>query len=656
MLRPILLLVVGLLAWEPTHAAQPSPDGASRFLGLTNLWTIHLTLSRANWSAMEPAEAIGPGVIKREYPWSTCTFECGDHILTNVAVRFKGNSSFNSARGGFKRPFKLDFNRGQKGRAFLGLKELSLNNNFNDATQFREALAYEAFRRAGVPAPRTAFAGVYLTLTGERTNDFLGLYTLVEAVDGDFLNLHFGTKKGLLLKPERLRGLEYLGQDWRAYTNRYDPKREVRPADTQRFITLAKLVAEADDATLNRELPGRLDLNNFLCYVALTAVLANYDSFVGNGHNYYLFQPAGEAKAVFIPWDLNEAFGGHPPAGSRQMQAELSVLRPQGAPNRLIERVLANPDWATAYRREVAAALTNAFEPARVSATAAGLAQITREAVFTESALAKASFQRIALGQTEVVIPERQANGRQPVRRVRTGGDLGPFPGMGREEMPLADWIALRARNVADELAGTRVGRTPRLQNFPAGPGGRGGPPRDRPPEPIDENLFSPELVLQQQQAIGLSAEQCSFIEAALQKAQSRLQEAERRVREEAEKLTSMIKEDRVDEQAALVQSEKVLDMERDVRRTHLGLLIGIKNRLSPEQQTKLKDLKREFEAIQPKKEKVQAGVQGWQERDRDPSTVVQLMREAEGLVRDGKLNEAEAVLDRALKTLKPPE
>jgi len=52
-----------------------------------------------------------------------------------------------------------------------------------------------------LPAPRTAFGRVYLTLTGERTNEFLGLYTLVEAVDGDFLQTHFGTQQGLLLKP-----------------------------------------------------------------------------------------------------------------------------------------------------------------------------------------------------------------------------------------------------------------------------------------------------------------------------------------------------------------------------------------------------------------------------------------------------------------------
>jgi len=595
MWRPILWLVAGLLAQQPVDAARPSADEASRFFELTNLWTVHLTLSRENWSAMEPARPRGPGMFKPDYPWSSCTFECAGQTLANVAVRFKGNSSFNSARGGLKCPFKLDFNRGQKRRSFLGLKKLSLNNNFNDATQFREALAYEAYRRAGVPASRTAFARVYLTLTSERTNEFLGLYTLVEALDGDFLKLHFGTKKGLLLKPEGLRSLDYLGEDWRAYTNRYDPKTDVQPADAQRFIALTKLIAEADDATLERELPARLDLENFLRYVALTAVLANYDSFVGNGHNYYLFQPAGEGKAAFIPWDLNEAFGGHPMAGARQAQAELSALRPQAGPNRLIERVLANSNWAAAYRREVGAALSNACAPARLSAQAERLARITQETVFAESALAKAAFQRIALGQTNVALPERQPNRPPPGLGVGPRPGFGPLPGVGGEAMPLRDWITLRARNVGDQLAGKRTGRMARLQNFPAGPGRGGGPPRDGPADPIGDNLFPPELVLEQQEAIGLSAEQRSSIEDTLQRMQPRLQEAERRVEEEVAKLGSMLKEDRVDEHKVLLQSDKVADAEKELRRTHLGLLTAIKNTLSSEQQAKLKELKAKF-------------------------------------------------------------
>ena len=591
----ILWLVAGSLVQRADQPAQSHEDEAAGFLELTNLWTIRLTLGREDWSAMEPEEVRRPGVFRIDYPWRSGTLECDGEILTDVAVRFKGNSSFNSARGGLKRPFKLDFNRDHPGRTFRGLKRLSLNNNFNDATQFREALAYEVYRRAGLPASRTAFARVYLTLTSERTNEFLGLYTLVEAVDGDFLKRHFGTNQGLLLKPEGLPSLTYLGESWRGYTNRYDPKTDVSPADAERFISLTKLIAEADDATLERALPARLDMAGFLRYVALTAVLANYDSFVGNGHNYYFFQPPGQGKAVFIPWDLNEVFGGHPMAGTRPVQAELSVLRPQGGQNRLLERVLANPKWIEAYRRELSVALTDACEPGRLFAQAERLVQVVQETVFAESPVAKASFQRIALGQTHATSPDRQSNRPSPGLGIAGSPGFGPLPGAGRETMPLRDWIALRVQNVADELAGKRSGRIARMQNSPGAPGGPGGPPGQGPPDAIGDSLFPPELVLEQAEAIGLTAEQRRLVEHTLRQMQPRLQAGERRVREETAKLGAVLGEDRVDEPKALLQFDLAAEAERELRRTHLALLLTIKQTLTADQQAKLRELKAKF-------------------------------------------------------------
>ncbi len=493
--RAALWLVIVLVGGHFVQAAPGSGDATARFFGFTNVWTLHLTLTAAAWDALQPVGGGGPGRLDGDFPWSSCIFECGGETLAKVALRFKGNSSFNSSRGGHKLPFKIDFNRGEKGRAFMGLEKLSLNNNFNDATQFREVLAYDAYRRAGLPAPRTAFGRLYLTITGQRTNELLGLYTLAESVDDGFLKAHFATKKGLLLKPERLRSLDYLGDDWASYVGRYVPKTDAAAAETSRLIALTKLVARADDATLERELPARLDLENVLRYIAVTALLANYDSFVGNGHNYYLFQPAGGGKATFIPWDLNESFGGHPMAGSRRDQAELSVLRPHAAQNRLIERLLANPRWAQTYREHVSAALTNACDPRRWQADADRLARLVQETVSAESPVARWLFERVALGQTNAPPAELARMGRPPARGgfpgdgeaggrrgppMGRGRGFGPNPGSGPEEMPLADWIALRAQNVADELAGRRTGANPRVQlpgQGPGGPRGRGGPP-----------------------------------------------------------------------------------------------------------------------------------------------------------------------------------
>lgn len=172
------------------------------------------------------------------------------------------------------------------------------------------------------------------------------------------------------------------------------------------------------------------------------------------------------------------------------------------------------------------------------------------------------------------------------------------------------------------------------------------------PNDPIADNLFPPDLVLQQQRAIALTTEQRDFIQSTTEKAQPRIQETEQRVREEVQKLASLIAKDRMDETAVLAQADSLTSAERELRRTQLRLMISIKNNLTPEQQTKIKGLKTKLLVLHSKGDRVGAGVRRWQEQGRDPSPVAQVMQEAEPLVRDGKLEEAEAVLDRALKLL----
>lgn len=601
---PLLLAALALL--PSARAANAHAEATDRFFGLTNLWSLRITLTSEDWAAMEPTAARQPELAENDYPWRTATLACGDVVLTNVAIRFKGNSSFHGPRDSRKRPFKLDFNRDHPGRTFFGLKKLSLNNNFNDATQIREALAYAAFRRAGLPAPRTAFARVELSIPGTCTNAPLGLYTLVENVDGDFLQRHFGTRKGLLLKPERLPGLAYLGESWPVYTNRYEPKTAAAAADTDRFIALARLVAQADDATLARELPERLDLGNFLRYMAVTAVLANYDSYVGNGHNYYLFQPAAGGKASFVPWDLNEAFGGHPPAGSRAEQAGLSVLHPQATANRLIERVLARTNWFATYRHELAAILTNACAPECLLADANRVIPVVRETVFAESAMARSAFQRIALGQSNAALADAREVG--PGRRSTEPN--GPGGGPMRETMPLTEWITLRLANVTAELAGQRPGTTPRMRQFGGGPGGPGGPngpggfngpgrpggadrmERPRHADPVGERMFPFELLFEQATTLGLTADQRDAIESVLQEARPRMETAERRVREESMKLETLLTTRPVDETATLKQFDQLAEAEHALRRAHLQLVLAIEPKLDAAQLAKLKELK----------------------------------------------------------------
>ena len=107
-----------------------------------------------------------------------------------------------------------------------------------------------------------------------------------------------------------------------------------------------------------------------LRFIAINALLVNMDSFLGNGHNYYLFVPRKSRPATFIPWDLNEAFGGHPMAGDNRAQCEMSILSPAPPGNRLVNRLLAQSEIALRYRQICETLLTNVFDSRRMIADA----------------------------------------------------------------------------------------------------------------------------------------------------------------------------------------------------------------------------------------------------------------------------------------------
>jgi Spy/CpxP family protein refolding chaperone len=110
--------------------------------------------------------------------------------------------------------------------------------------------------------------------------------------------------------------------------------------------------------------------------------------------------------------------------------------------------------------------------------------------------------------------------------------------------------------------------------------------------DPIGQSFFAPELVIQHQEAVGLSAEQKDYFKTEIRRAQLKFTELQWKLQDEMEKLISLVKQPRVDEQQVLAQLEKLLAAEREVKREQVTLLVRIKNKLTPEQQGKLLELR----------------------------------------------------------------
>ena len=112
--------------------------------------------------------------------------------------------------------------------------------------------------------------------------------------------------------------------------------------------------------------------------------------------------------------------------------------------------------------------------------------------------------------------------------------------------------------------------------------------PPHPPMDPLGEAMFPPDMIMQHTRELNLTPEQKTFMRAEIQKTTTRFNELQWQLQDAMEALHEIMKSNSVNEQQALVQLDKVLDAEREIKRLHIGMAIRIKNQLTPEQQAKL--------------------------------------------------------------------
>lgn len=255
-----------------------------------------------------------------EFEYVRADLEFAGRRMPDVAVRYKGNGTFLQSRGSFKRSLKVDLNKYVTGQNLAGLTKLNFHNNVTDASWMNEVLSHRLFRDAGVPAPRTAYARVYVSVVGLYNREYFGLYSLVEDLDKHFAAERFGTKKGALFKPVTRDLLAYLGEDWAAYQQTYDPKTDLTVPQQRRVIEFARLVTSSADAEFASKLGSFLDLDEFARFLAVTVWLSTLDSILVVGQNYYVYLHPETDRFQFLPWDLDHSFGQFPLVGTHSVR------------------------------------------------------------------------------------------------------------------------------------------------------------------------------------------------------------------------------------------------------------------------------------------------------------------------------------------------
>jgi Spy/CpxP family protein refolding chaperone len=123
-------------------------------------------------------------------------------------------------------------------------------------------------------------------------------------------------------------------------------------------------------------------------------------------------------------------------------------------------------------------------------------------------------------------------------------------------------------------------------------PGQRGPGPGPGGPDDFGRNFFPPELVMQHQSEIGLQDSQRAALASAIQQAQGKFTDVQWKLSAEGEKMGRLLQPAQVDETQVLEEVDRILALEREMKRTQISLMVRIKNTLTPAQQAKLAEIR----------------------------------------------------------------
>jgi len=433
-----------------------------------------------------------------EFVYVHADMDFDGHTVKNVGVRYKGNGTWMQSMGQLKRSLKIDVDHFDKGQKFAGVTKLNLHSNVTDASEMNEVLSHRLYRDAGVPAPHTAYAKVYVTVPGKYDRQYVGLYSIVEDIDKHFVHENAEHKGGAIFKPVTPDLFGDLGDDWSRYNQTYDPKTHLNDKEKRRVIDFAKLVTHADDAEFAAKLDQFLDVDETARYMAVTVWLSTLDSILGMGQNFYVYLDPKTDRFQFMPWDLDHSFGQFPMGGSQEQRERLSVNHPWRGDVRFLDRLFKVEAFKKAYLARMAEFERTIFKPERFHGQVDELAKALRPAIKEESEQKLERFDKVVAGQA--VEPMMRfgggggpggaggpgGNGPQGDRVVRIGGGGGGAGGGGPENgggprfmggmpavKPIKGFVDARAKSVDDQIAGKSEGE---LIGGGGPGGGRGGP------------------------------------------------------------------------------------------------------------------------------------------------------------------------------------
>jgi hypothetical protein len=347
----VLLVALLLTGLTPASVSAADPPDVN---------VLHLTWDTAeevSWEHGEWTDGVLTHAVTRPQPW-------------DVGLRHRGNSAIFFP----KWPWKAEFKGSDPFPG--GWWEMNLNAEYVDQTLLRTYLGYDLFRRVGVPAPRVAYAPLYLN------GAYGGLFVQIEQVDERFLASWGLPPHGNLYKSDAgdFHMISY-DQILDAY-----PKKSNRDAPSTDLYEFLLAVNYLSDDAFPSTIGDQMDVNGWIDWYAVNVLIGNYEMVA---KNFYLYHSFADDRWHILPWDVDLTWGhnywkqgtnglldttvtwDNPiDSGTEESPKEPEVQNPTSYESRwnmLIDRMMEVPEFRFLYCRRLSEIMAEAFTVDAVS-------------------------------------------------------------------------------------------------------------------------------------------------------------------------------------------------------------------------------------------------------------------------------------------------
>jgi len=344
---------------------------AGRFL------KVDIQMSAEDWLYVRTSHRNGADMSMANLSDDVYEYRKGDVTIDGVKVGSVGirKKGFIGSSVPTRPSLKLSLDKYVDGQKFGGVDKLTLNNNNQDASYLETTLAYEFFRKAGVPAPRTSFA--HVSVNGED----LGVYTNVEDVGKPMLARLFGSSNGVFYEG-------YTGDFTRELRGKIVEKGGAKDQKRDRIQLLSELMEAPGPVSLEK-VGALVDVDAFIRFWAAEVLIGHWDGYSGNRNNFYLYQDPKTEKLRFIPWGPDSVFVDPSPF------IQQAVPKSVKAVGILCQRLWELPEIREWHRAEMKRLLADVWKEVDMTAMIARFQPELDKLVTTSKAGRKAETDRV---------------------------------------------------------------------------------------------------------------------------------------------------------------------------------------------------------------------------------------------------------------------